>query len=66
MVIGDCTRPPELIKTRSTEDRIVPFFRKILITSEVIPRKTGKTQINTCEILASVEPRWPPLQNSRK
>ena len=59
----------ELIATRSTAGRIVSFFMQILIKSEVIPRKTGKTHKNTCEILASVEPPWPPnkkLQNSRK
>ena len=49
----------ELFSPGSTEGRIVPFFRKFLIKSEVIPRKTGKTK-KTCEILPSVEPPWPP------
>ena len=62
-------RPMELFSTRSTAGKIVSFFMKILIKSEVIPRKTGKTQKNTCGILPSVERWWPPkkkLQNSRK
>ena len=59
----------ELFTNPSTEGRNVLFFRKKVIKSEVIPRKTGKTHKNTCGILASVEAAWPPnkkLQNLRK
>ena len=53
------TRPPETFTSCSTEVRIVCFFRKKLIKSEVILGKTENNTKNTCEILASVETSWP-------